>query len=69
MEVNNLLWIVTLSSAEIAINLKCLWLRYSKSQRVPQLHALMGLAGRKQKQRIPADPRNLSWADGELHNP
>ncbi|KAH7883160.1 hypothetical protein F5I97DRAFT_1902602 [Phlebopus sp. FC_14] len=23
----------------------------------------MGLAGRKQKQRIPADPRNLSWAD------
>ncbi|KAH0829220.1 hypothetical protein J3R83DRAFT_2784 [Lanmaoa asiatica] len=25
----------------------------------------MGLAGRKQKQRIPADPRNLSWADGE----
>ena len=24
----------------------------------------MGLAGRKVKQRIPADPRNLSWADG-----
>ncbi|KAG8221354.1 hypothetical protein J3R82DRAFT_1526 [Butyriboletus roseoflavus] len=23
----------------------------------------MGLAGRKQKQRIPVDPRNLSWAD------
>ncbi|KIJ65838.1 hypothetical protein HYDPIDRAFT_166848 [Hydnomerulius pinastri MD-312] len=23
----------------------------------------MGLAGRKQKQRIPADPRNLGWAD------
>lgn len=26
----------------------------------------MGLAGRKTKQRIPADPRNLSWADGKL---
>lgn len=25
----------------------------------------MGLAGRKEKQRIPNDPRNLSWADGE----
>ncbi|KAN0074417.1 hypothetical protein V8E55_011829 [Tylopilus felleus] len=25
----------------------------------------MGLAGRKHKQRIPADLRNLSWADGE----
>ena len=36
--------------------------------RVAQPHALMGLAGRKQKQRIPADPRNLGWADGEPHN-
>lgn len=26
----------------------------------------MGLAGRKEKQRIPNDPRNLSWADGEF---
>ena len=24
----------------------------------------MGLSGRKVKQRIPQDPRNLSWADG-----
>lgn len=26
----------------------------------------MGLSGRKIKQRIPADPRNLAWADGML---
>ena len=26
----------------------------------------MGLSGRKVKQRIPQDPRNLSWADGTL---
>lgn len=26
----------------------------------------MGLSGRKTKQRIPADPRNLTWADGLL---
>jgi hypothetical protein len=25
---------------------------------------IMGLSGRKVKQRIPQDPRNLSWADG-----
>lgn len=25
----------------------------------------MGLSGRKEKQRIPADPRNLTWADGK----
>ncbi len=28
------------------------------------LVAAMGLSGRKQKQRIGPDPRNLSWADG-----
>lgn len=25
----------------------------------------MGLSGRKTKQRIPDDPRNLCWADGK----
>lgn len=28
------------------------------------LDTLMGLSGRKNKQRIPHDPRNLTWADG-----
>ena len=27
----------------------------------------MGLSGRKIKQRIPQDPRNLSWADGNIN--
>jgi hypothetical protein len=26
----------------------------------------MGISGKKVKQRIPNDPRNLSWADGTL---
>jgi len=30
---------------------------------VREIH-IMGLSGRKVKQRIPQDPRNLSWADG-----
>lgn len=29
----------------------------------------MGLSGRKVKQRIPQDPRNLSWADGTVQIP
>lgn len=26
----------------------------------------MGLAGRKEKQRIPKDPRNLAWSESKL---
>ena len=37
-----------------------------KGDRLTKLSSVMGLSGRKTKQRIPNDPRNLCWADGKV---
>lgn len=54
----------TRRTAELASFFDCKNTWIFNPQKALQTYAQMGLAGRKQKQRIPADPRNLSWADG-----